>query len=242
MSGDKECFVICPIGDEGSETRDDADKLMEYIINKAVEEFGYTTNRADEMPEPGNITTQIIEKVIESELVIADLTDHNPNVFYELALRHATGKPFIQLIDSSQSIPFDISEVRTIHYDFDVRDADRASEKIKAQIEAIEQDDSEIENPISRAADMKSWRESDDPVEKSLVEILERIGSLNNRVEGVEKEIKQSSTKSRHSKTKVPTFSESTTLYDVDRDEFIVPQQSIDEVFDSIESDSENNE
>src|SRR6056297_391725 len=111
MSEDKECFFIAPIGDEGSESRERSDKLMEYIVEEAVSDYGYSVTRADLMDEPGSITSQIIQTTVESELVIADLTGHNPNVFYELAVRHATGQPYIQLIESTESIPFDISDL-----------------------------------------------------------------------------------------------------------------------------------
>jgi len=49
--------------------------------------------RADKISEPGIITTQIIGHIVDAELVIADLTDKNPNVFYELAIRHAIRNP-----------------------------------------------------------------------------------------------------------------------------------------------------
>lgn len=111
MSSGKECFVICPIGSEGSEARERADKLMEHIIEEALGDFDYTPVRADQITEPGSITNQVIQRTVESDLLIADLTGHNPNVFYELAVRHATAKPYIQLIDSSESIPFDISDL-----------------------------------------------------------------------------------------------------------------------------------
>lgn len=70
--------------------------------------------RADQISKSGLITTQIINQIIECPLVIADLTGANPNVFYELAIRHATGKPYIQLIEQGHRLPFDIGGVRTI--------------------------------------------------------------------------------------------------------------------------------
>lgn len=196
MSDEKECFIICPIGSEGSDVRERADKLLEHIIEEVVSEFGYSTNRSDEMSEPGSITMQIIQKVVESDLVIADLTGHNPNVFYELALRHSTAKPYIQLIDSSESIPFDISDLRTIHYDFDVSSASQAREKIRQQLETIEESDPDFDNPISRSADLKSWRESEDPIQQNLADILDGINTLNNRMNSIEKDIVSSKDKS----------------------------------------------
>ena len=64
------------------------------------------------MDQPGIISNQVITRLLEDNLVIADLTDRNPNVYYELAVRHAFGKPVIQIIDSNETIPFDVSMMR----------------------------------------------------------------------------------------------------------------------------------
>lgn len=192
MSESKKCFVICPIGPEESNTRERSDKLMKHIIEPSLNDFGYTPIRADTITEPGSITTQVIEKTVESELVIADLTDHNPNVFYELAVRHATGEPYIQLIESSDNIPFDISDIRTIYYDFDVERVNRAIEEIQAQIESIEQNKSDISTPISRAADLKFWRESEDPIQQNLAEITDSISQLNLKMNRMQHHIEAS--------------------------------------------------
>jgi hypothetical protein len=81
----KTCFVIGPIGEPGSKIREDADDLMNYIINPCVtlNEFGYDPPmRADRMNEPGRITSQIIKLLVDADLVIADLTTNNANVYY----------------------------------------------------------------------------------------------------------------------------------------------------------------
>ena len=52
-----------------------------------------------------------------ADLYVIDLTSHNPNVFYECGRRHETGKPFIQLLRKRESLPFDVSGIRTITYD-----------------------------------------------------------------------------------------------------------------------------
>jgi hypothetical protein len=64
------------------------------------------------------ITSQILQVIQDYDLVLADLTEHNPNVFYELAVRHAIEKPIIHVIDTHWRIPFDVSGFRTIAFDF----------------------------------------------------------------------------------------------------------------------------
>lgn len=138
MDKSKHCFVISPIGATDSPQRKRADMVLKHIFKSALEPLGYTVVRADEISQPGSITLQVLERVLESELVIADLTDHNPNVFYELAVRHATQKPVIHVIDSGQKIPFDVADLRTISIDIDLEGADRARQQIIAQTKEIE--------------------------------------------------------------------------------------------------------
>jgi len=66
----KICFVISPIGEEGSETRERSDQVLKHIITVSVEQLGYEVIRADKISEPGIITTQIIEHIVDAELVI----------------------------------------------------------------------------------------------------------------------------------------------------------------------------
>jgi len=96
---EKTCFVICPIGDEGSPERKWSDDILECIITPVVEKMGYQKPiRADHINESGIITRQIVDLLIDSDLVIADLSFRNPNVCYELAVRHVAKKPFIHMI------------------------------------------------------------------------------------------------------------------------------------------------
>lgn len=69
------CFVIAPIGEEGSEVRRRSDQVLTHIIKPVGKECGYDAVRADEISEPGIITPQVIQHLIEDDLVIADLTE-----------------------------------------------------------------------------------------------------------------------------------------------------------------------
>lgn len=204
MSDGKECFFITPIGEEESETRNRSNKVMNHIIQEGISEFGYTVERADLLDEPGSITRQIIQKTINSELVVADLTDHNPNVFYELAVRHATGEPYIQLIQSSESIPFDISDFRTIKYGLDVEEADQARQEIQSMVKTLEEGDSEFDNPISWSAKMQSLQESDSSVDQNIVNILDKISNIDRKVERIESNLETSGNITISEETELP--------------------------------------
>lgn len=137
--GLKSCFVISPIGARDSETRRRSDQVLRYIIRPAAAECGYEVVRADEISDPGLISTQVLSRLAEADLVIADLWDGNPNVFYELGVRHAVGKPVIHIVDNAQQIPFDVQGFRSIELDH--RDLDsvfRARDAIIDTIGAIE--------------------------------------------------------------------------------------------------------
>jgi hypothetical protein len=150
----KICFYISPIGEEASEERRHADFMMEYIIEPAVKEFGLSVVRADKMGKPGMIGKQVIQSILYARLVIADLSFHNPNVFYELCLRHATRLPTVQVKRTVDKVPFDLNQYRTIS--IETRDPYTLLPKIQTytsevanQVRRSLQDSESGDNPIS---------------------------------------------------------------------------------------------
>jgi len=184
----KICFVISPIGEEGSEIRERSDQILKHIIATSVEQLGYTIIRADKISEPGIITTQIIEHIVDAELVIADLTDKNPNVFYELAIRHAIRKPLVQMIKKGEIIPFDVAATRIIQFDLQSLDSVAAArEEIISQVKSLEAGKSEVHNPISVSLDLKVLKESGNIEERSLADIVEAVSDLRLAVTSMDK-------------------------------------------------------
>lgn len=178
------CFVIGPIGSLASETRKRSNQILRHIIEPVVTAAGYATpQRADHLSESGRITRQIIQRLVEDDLVVADLTESNPNVYYELAIRHVIKKPFVQLIASAETLPFDIAEQRTIF--LDVHDLDSvasAKEEMTAQVTAIQSGTTEIDTPLTFALDVASLRGSDNPSDRSQGEILAVLQELRDRM------------------------------------------------------------
>lgn len=115
------CFFIAPIGADDSEHRRHSDAILSSYVERALAtvEPKLRVVRADKITQPGMITKQVIEYLLKSRLVVADLSYHNPNVFYELAVRHATGKPVIHIKRTSDPIPFDNKDFRTIDIAFE---------------------------------------------------------------------------------------------------------------------------
>lgn len=151
---DRTCFYISPIGGEGSEQRKHADLFMGSIVEPALSELGFKIVRSDTINTAGMITFQIIEHLVKSKLVVADLSYHNPNVFYELSLRHSLGKPIIHLIRNEDSIPFDIHSFRTIKIDDSsiytfVPQIESYKTAVTAQARQLLDSSEPIDNPIT---------------------------------------------------------------------------------------------
>jgi hypothetical protein len=117
----KSCFVISPIGEPNSEIREHADDVFDFIIKPAVDRTGHIAKRADHAARPGPITDQMYDAILGDNLLIALLTFHNPNVFYEVAVAEAAARPLVLLLDKSHKIPFDIHNRRVIYYDLKPR-------------------------------------------------------------------------------------------------------------------------
>lgn len=176
MGEKKVCFVICPIGDKGTSTRDRSDQILEFIIKPAAAECGYKAERADSSPRPGMITKQIIDQLIDAPLVIADLTEGNANVFYELAVRHAVKKPFVHIIDRDAKIPFDVGPMRVVYVTHqDLAQADKAREELVQHIKAAETDPEALENPISTTVELRGLQKTGRSGDRLIAEILETV-------------------------------------------------------------------
>jgi hypothetical protein len=137
MTQKKQIFIACPIGSEDSEIRKRSNKLLEYIIKPVAEELDCEVIRVDKVGTSGRITTQITRFLIESDIVIVDLTELNPNVMYEFGLRYGSGKSFILMAKKGERLPFDIADLRTIFYEFDIEEAESSKSYLKQQIAMI---------------------------------------------------------------------------------------------------------
>jgi hypothetical protein len=111
------CFVVSPIGQDGSEERRKADYVLRMLIRPALKPVGYSVpKRIDQLHIPGEITTNIVEQLEQADLVIVDLTGLNANVMFESGIRQAWTRPFIPIAPKGTKLPFDVGGTNTVFY------------------------------------------------------------------------------------------------------------------------------
>jgi hypothetical protein len=114
------------------------DDYYDSIYCPAIESAGLEPHRADDLYRPSTIVTDIWEYTKKAKLLVADLTNKNPNVFYELGLAHALAKPAILVAESMEDIPFDLRALRVIVYDKnDPKWGEILQEKIQSSITEV---------------------------------------------------------------------------------------------------------
>jgi hypothetical protein len=169
-----ECFFIAPIGSDGSPERMRSDGVLKFIVDRAAKELGLTAVRADQIADPGQITLQIIDHILGARAVVADVTGLNPNVFYELAVRHTAHLPVVIVAEKGCALPFDIAQMRTIFFEStDLLSADQAYTDIVKQLRRALEGNA-VESPIAASVDVRSLS-SGSAVERNIVQLIQMV-------------------------------------------------------------------
>lgn len=175
------CFIITPIGDENSIIRRKTDGLINNVIKPVCEKLNFKAIPAHEIDKPGSITSQVIRYIMDSKIVIANLTGLNPNVMYELAIRHAAKLPVICLAEEGTKLPFDITTERTIFYCDDMSGAVLLKPVLEKKIKAALNDEN-IDNPIYRSIQeeqiIKNIKSSNHEDSDYLLYIIDRLDQM----------------------------------------------------------------
>ena len=201
----KKSFIIFPIGEEGSELSKYYDSFWNQIIKPVCTEHGYDPVKVDDAYRSNIIALDLLQLLLEADLVIADLSYNNPNVMYELGVRHSTGKPVITLIKRGEIVPFDIYTIRVIVYDlYDFNSIEKTRKLLSDLIVHLEKtnentspiiDAKLINKLISETPFVQTSNElSTLQIESSLKTLIERIISLENSLKMIGKAVTMSST------------------------------------------------
>ena len=185
---ERECFFIAPIGDKDSDVRKRSDGVRDWVVRPAAEVHGLRILRADDVGEPGQITAQAIQHCLQAKAAVADLTGGNPNVYYELSVRHGAQLPVVLIAEEGTKLPFDISQSRVIFFDHtDLASAGEARERLEAQIGASLS--GPPDNPISdgmRLAQLKGG----DAEGQTLAMVVDRLQRLSGAVEQLDEHLR----------------------------------------------------
>ena len=115
-------------------------QLYDEVIQPIAKTFALNAYHVGEVFGPGMILQDIIQGIIEAEVVIAEITEANQNVFYELGYAHALNKPTILLAERGKQLPFDIRGYRVLFYDNTIAGKKQVEEGLKRHLEAILRD------------------------------------------------------------------------------------------------------
>jgi len=124
------CFVLMPFDAKFQ-------PIYEDHVKPTVGRSGLRCERADEIRGPNLITWDIWEHINRARLLVAELTDQNSNVFYELGLAHALSKDVILITQSMDFVPFDLKTIRCICYDFTPRGTRKLERELAETIAAL---------------------------------------------------------------------------------------------------------
>ena len=165
---EKICFIVTAIGESGTETRDRADEVFSYLIAPVCVELGYKPVRVDQVDAVDNINETIINYLKTAPMVVADMTGHNPNAFYELGFRQALELPLVPIIQAGNRLPFDVISQRTVFYNLSVGKIEQSKKDLKAKMKSFEN----FEMPENRAERDLTLEDLNDNLTKKLNKIL----------------------------------------------------------------------
>ncbi len=144
------CFVIMPFSTTESCSEDEWTLLFEALFKPAIEGAGLDYECRRSVATRGNIVASILQELKESYVVLADLTDHNANVFYELGVRHSLKDRTILVAQKEEDIPFDLRAYAYHIYDWLTEDGKEAfTTRITELLSEIDSNPDRPDNPVS---------------------------------------------------------------------------------------------
>ncbi|NMG43040.1 hypothetical protein GPA22_04765 [Aromatoleum toluvorans] len=135
-------FVLMPFATE-------FDEIYDYLIRGSLAEAGFRVVRADDMLNQRNIIEDIVQAITQSDLVVADLSTANPNVYYELGLAHAFGKPVVLLAQDIDEVPFDLRSYRVLTYSMHFSRMNQAREELSKLAKEARLGNVQFGSPVS---------------------------------------------------------------------------------------------
>jgi hypothetical protein len=195
MTAKKLCYVIMPFSKTRSCSDEEWTEIFEEVIKPAVEGAGlrYECRRSE--ATTGSVIKGILEALDKASVVVADLTDRNPNVFYELGVRHSLRNRTILLAQNRQHIPSDLAGYASHIYEWRTRPQRKVlSSKIAALLESIDADLDRPDNPVADFLSEHSrsiFRYEQDASKRALRSLLTELSMLYGVAAVIEKKTKR---------------------------------------------------
>ena len=135
-------FVLMPFAPE-------FDDIYSRFLHPVLTDSGFEVKRADDLVSQQNILRDVIDGIVNRDLIVADLTSLNPNVFYEIGVAHTLDKPVILITQNRNDTPFDLEQYRILEYSRDFASIEDAKVKLAEYASQFLQGDISFGNPVS---------------------------------------------------------------------------------------------
>lgn len=195
------CFIIMPISDQESYEKGHFSRVYQHLIKPACESAGFEAVRADDEIKTNYIVVDIIKKILDSDIVICDLSAKNPNVLYELGIRQAFNKKSILIKDKKTNRIFDIQGIRTIDYDENLR-IDEVQKGIslisKTLKETYESDINEINSLIQLLSISPAERPANYEISQESKLIFDLLGDISKKINSSDFNLKNIETSQKY--------------------------------------------
>jgi hypothetical protein len=169
---------------EGTDIRRSTEGLLRAVLKPVLGKFDFDVVIAHEISTLGSITEQVVNHLLEADLVVADLSGLNPNVMYELAIRHCAALPVVVIANRNTKLPFDVVVERTIFYSDDMHGGVELARELEKVIIKIQENNLAADNPVTRAKKSESVRqklmakEDGGEIDKYFLERMDKLESL----------------------------------------------------------------
>jgi hypothetical protein len=113
------------------------DEVYADVVKEVCKSYEVNVLRADEVSGPGLIISDIVREIATSQLIIADITPNNANVYFEVGYALALGKPTILLAQKDTSLPFDVAGFRVLFYEDTIGGKKKLEDGMRRHLDAI---------------------------------------------------------------------------------------------------------
>lgn len=140
--GNRFAFVLMPFDPEFS-------RIYEELVKPALEDEGFEVRRADDTFDQQNILRTIVHNISVADLIVADLTASNPNVFYELGIAHALSQKVVLLSQELEQVPFDLRSYTIVTYSLRFDEVQKLKDRLRNIARGLKEGSVRFGSPVS---------------------------------------------------------------------------------------------